>query len=272
MTSSYYKVLGEDGSPCHGGHGTWSLPDGETPGDWMPRIKRMEPCASGYHICREQDLVHWLGPVIYTAEYRGEVIEDKHKIVVGEARLLRRIEEWDERTARLFACDCAERVLGNYEVKYPDDSRVRDSIEVARLYADGSATLDDLEAAYSAALSAAYRAAYRAADSAAYSAADSAYSAAYRAADSAAYSAADSAAYSAADSAYSAAYRAADSAAYSAADSAYSAAASALSAADRAAASAALSAAYSAYSAADRAAEREWQTARLVEYLRGEVR
>jgi len=206
MTSSYYKVLGEDGSPCHGGHGTWSLPDGETPGDWMPRIKRMEPCASGYHICREQDLVHWLGPVIYTAEYRGEVIEDKHKIVVGEARLLRRIEEWDERTARLFACDCAERVLGNYEVKYPDDSRVRDSIEVARLYADGSATLDDLEAAYSAALSAAFSA-----HSAAFSA--------YRAADSAAYRAA-----------------------HSAADSAAS------------------------------ASEREWQTARLVEYLRGEVR
>jgi len=270
MTSSYYKVLGEDGSPCHGGHGTWSLPDGETPGDWMPRIKRMEPCASGYHICREQDLVHWLGPVIYTAEYRGEVIEDKHKIVVGEARLLRRIEEWDERTARLFACDCAERVLGNYEVKYPDDSRVRDSIEVARLYADGSATLDDLEAAYSAALSAAFSA-----HSAAFSAYRAAYSAAasaYSAADSAAYRAADSAAFSAAFSAYraadSAAYRAADSAAASAYSAADSAAFSAYRAADSAAYRAAHSAADSAYSAS----EREWQTARLVEYLRGEVR
>ena len=45
-----YKVLNEDGTTYHGGHGAWSLPtrneDGTwTPGDWMPAIEdELVPC------------------------------------------------------------------------------------------------------------------------------------------------------------------------------------------------------------------------------------
>ena len=167
-----YKVLAEDGSPHHGGNGTWLLPQGDEPGEWMPPIDgELVPCNNGYHLCREQDLVHWLGPVIYQAEYRGEVVEHVDKIVVREARLVSRLETWNGRTARLFARDCAERVLHLYEREKPDDSRVRNCIEVARQYADGKATLDDLNAARDAAWAAAWDAAGAAARAAAGAAA-----------------------------------------------------------------------------------------------------
>lgn len=112
-----------------------------------------------------------------------------------------------EREARLFACDCAESVLENFESKYPQDGRVRECINVSRMFARGEA--DD--AARSAAWSAAWSAVRSAADSAARSAARSA---AWSAAQWTAWSAADSAADSAAQwAARSAVWSAADSAA-----------------------------------------------------------
>lgn len=41
-----------------------------------------------------------------------------------------------EREQRLFACDCAERVLPIWEKQYPDDKRPRACIEAARRYAE----------------------------------------------------------------------------------------------------------------------------------------
>jgi hypothetical protein len=92
-----FKVLGPDLKPFHGGTGQWVA------GEWMPPIDTIEPCVRGYHLCRESDLVSWLGPEIWEAEWRGDMIEQSDKIVVSEARLIRRLDTWNERTARLFA-------------------------------------------------------------------------------------------------------------------------------------------------------------------------
>ena len=102
-----------------------------------------------------------------------------------------------DRQRRLFACDCAESV-----VHLATDPRVAECIAVARRYADGLATGEELRAAADAA---------RAARAAAYAA----YAYAARAADAYADAAAYADAY-AADAAYAAAYAAAD-AAYAAA-------------------------------------------------------
>lgn len=59
--------------------------------------------------------------------------------------------EGADREIRLFACDCADRVLPMCEAKYPDDTRPRNAIEVARRYANGEATEQELAAAYDAA-------------------------------------------------------------------------------------------------------------------------
>lgn len=62
-------------------------------------------------------------------------------------RLLRRVETWNKRTARLFAADCAEAVVH----LCGDDPRPRAAIDVARRYARGEASRDELDAARAAA-------------------------------------------------------------------------------------------------------------------------
>ena len=145
MKERLFKVLGKGRVPCHGGSGKW------TKGKWRRVKGELVPCEHGLHLCREADLVRWLGPEIWEAEYEGERVDADDKVVVRKARIVRKLETWNERTARLFACDCAERVLPVYEKEYPDDKRPREAIETARRYAEGEATKKELAAARAAA-------------------------------------------------------------------------------------------------------------------------
>lgn len=56
-----------------------------------------------------------------------------------------------DREIRLFACDCAERVLPLYEKEHPKDNRPRETIRISRLFANGEATKEQLAAAWDAA-------------------------------------------------------------------------------------------------------------------------
>ena len=199
---TFYKVLAADGSACHGGSGKWHLPKGKRPGKWMPVIEDIVPCERGYHLVTLAQLPEWLGAVIWIAEGRGEHLEQSYKHVFSQARLIGKVDSWDERAARLFACDCAERVLPLYETKYPDDTRPRHAIEVARRYAHGNATDEELAAAWDAAGDAAWAAAWGAAWGAAWAAArGAAWAAAWAAAGGAAWDAAWAAARAAASAA-----------------------------------------------------------------------
>ena len=150
-----YKVLGKDRQPYHGGNGQWPLP-----GEWLEVDGPLILCEHGLHLCREKDLVSWLGPEIWEVEYEGEIVEAENKVVVRKARLVRRLDTWNERMQRLLACDYAEHVLHLYEEKYPNDARPRKAIETARRFANGEATIEELAAAGSAAGSAALDAAW----------------------------------------------------------------------------------------------------------------
>lgn len=169
-----YKWTALDGSSCNGGSGKWplptQLPDGSwEPGRWQRRITAIKPCERGYHLCREQDLLWWIGPALWEAEADGPSIEHgsaataNSKVVVARARLLRPVTKWNERTARLFAADCAEQVLPLFERVRHGDDRPRQAIAVARAYADGAATRAELHAAGAAAWAAAGAAARAAA-------------------------------------------------------------------------------------------------------------
>lgn len=104
------------------------------PGKWFEVEGELIPCIRGLHLCREKDLLRWLAPEIWEAEYEGECIEEKDKLVVRKARLVRRIKSWNIATARLFELDCAEHFLWRYEKRYPEDGRPRKAIETARRY------------------------------------------------------------------------------------------------------------------------------------------
>ncbi len=149
--NTLYKILGKNGKPCNGGAGKWFLPKGNRPGKWMPAIGQLVPCSSGYHLCRQKDLIIWLGPTIWIAEAKGKQITCETKLVVQQARLIRQLKTWNERTARLFACDCAKHVLKYCERYCSTDKRPREAIEIARKFAKGEATGEELAAAWAAA-------------------------------------------------------------------------------------------------------------------------
>jgi hypothetical protein len=145
----YLKVLGPNRTACHGGVGQWA-----EPGVWMPKLTP-RLCQSGYHVLSDtKQLLEWLGPEIWLCEVSGKIIHDTNKSVAAEARLVERLP-WDDRSARLFAADCAEDVLPIFEREHPGDSRPRDAIEAARLFADGHISRSELDAAWAAARAAA---------------------------------------------------------------------------------------------------------------------
>jgi hypothetical protein len=156
-----FKVLNEDGTAHHGGYGRWNLPTHNEdntwhPGEWMPAIKGdLLPCQNGYHLAQDAQLLDWLGPAIYEAEYDGEMMHADNKIVVRRARLLRRFDNWNARTARLFAVWCARKAL---ELVEPDQRSI-DACDTAERFANGEASGDELNAAWTAARDAAWAAA-----------------------------------------------------------------------------------------------------------------
>ena len=166
----YFKVLSPSLGAYHGGSGKWTV------GEWRSVRGVLEPCAVGLHIVTAAQLPGWLGPVICPFEPAPdtEIIDADDKLVCRKGRIGEPYANWNERTMRLFACDCAERVLANFEERYPDDKRPREAIAVARRFANGEATREELGAATSSAT-------YSAISSGAYSAAFSATSSAERA-------------------------------------------------------------------------------------------
>jgi hypothetical protein len=269
----YYKVLDKHGCSCHGGEAEWSLPtrnaDGTwTPGEWMPEIEgELKPCRNGYHVVTLEQLPDWLGERIFEVEPGDEIVHEDNKSVTRTCRLTRECTGWNERTARLFACDCAERVLYLFEARHPDDGRPRQAIEIARRYAEGKATVEELAAARAAAWEAALNASR-----------DAGWDAAREAAEDAARAAAWAAAWAAARDASREASRAASRyAAWAAAENAAwvtaeNASRYAVWAAARAIAWAtALNASRYDARAAALNAERQWQVGRLRKILEEEA-
>ena len=227
--TTYYKFLASDRT---GGHTDYTWP---ALGEWAPKITgKLVRCQCGYHILnREQLLGDYIQSTLFEVGAQDVEIVGDDKCVCRSARLVKQIETWNDRTARLFACDCAERVLPIWYKAQPNDQRPWRAIETARRFVRGEATQEELDAAGAAAWDAAWAAARDAAGAAARAAARAA-------AGAAAWAAARAAA---GDAARAAAWAAAGDAARAAAGAAARAAA--------------------------RDAERKWQRARLDWYLFG---
>ena len=175
-----YKVLDYD-KPINGGSGTYYLPakrkDGTwKPGKWMPAVEgELELCENGYHLTDFDHLLDWIGPDIYEAEYKGGSVGDfedgdfedgDDKIAVRQVRLVRRLETWNDRAAREFACWCVRNTPISKDRTVWDlltDDRSRNAVVVAEKFARGEATEAELAAAWDAARDAAWDAARAAA-------------------------------------------------------------------------------------------------------------
>jgi len=107
---------------------------------------------SGYHSSQTlwDALMQANGPVACLVEVSlplsGSDSAEEPSSQVSEIRKL--IAAVDVRSElRRFACDCAERVLAIYEDRYPHDDRLRRAIDIARRFAAGGASIEELQAA-----------------------------------------------------------------------------------------------------------------------------
>jgi hypothetical protein len=100
-----YKFLRPDATAPFT-HFPWPLP-GDGPGAWVRAP--VDPCRSGIHACRRDDLPLWLGRALYEIELDGEIVAEPGKLVASRARLLRRVEAWDDRLRDVFTRMCAGR-------------------------------------------------------------------------------------------------------------------------------------------------------------------
>ena len=154
----YYKWLTRGGRspyakwqwplPTQNDDGTW------TPGEWTPYIEELQQCLVGYHGAKCNLIEYTYGAVeadLYEIEYKGEIEDYGDKVNGHTARLPRKIGAMDARKWRLLACDCSERVLHIFEDRRPGDTRPRNTIAIARRYAKGQASLDELDDARDAA-------------------------------------------------------------------------------------------------------------------------
>jgi len=155
----YYKFLTADNKGEYSKFDyTEYLPDGDKPGKWLPEIETLSICESGYHACKASNLLEWVNAQLFEVELAGEIVEAENKVVAQNMRILRKVETWNDKTARLFACWCARDVLPLFEDKYPDDKRPRVAIETAEQYAEGNSTLEELAASWNASSAASWNA------------------------------------------------------------------------------------------------------------------
>ena len=168
MSAVAYKVLAADQTPHHGGTGKWVR------NRWRTVDGTLIPCANGIHYCRRDQLIPWLGPVIWLFEDGSpdQTVEANDKMVTRRGRIIERVETWDDVTARLFAADCAERVLGFIPLDH--QAPFAAAIGAARDFARGEINDEERRAARDAAGAAARDAAGAAAGAAARAAAGAA--------------------------------------------------------------------------------------------------
>lgn len=136
--STYYKILGLDRQPCHGGTGQWP-----EPGEWRVESGPLRLFQRGtLHLCQVQHLPIWLHypGEVWEAEADGKVTVGKYNVGVLRARLTRRVGTLTTALLARWAADCAKRA---YDSTYNHDYTVR-SIATAASYAarDASAALD----------------------------------------------------------------------------------------------------------------------------------
>ena len=132
---TYWKAL-------NGRTPTVGNPDYRYPVDrWTRHLDpaRLQACEYGYHLARDKQILEWLAPTLYTAEPCPDhpLIEAADKVVTCRTRITL-VAAWNDRTARMFAADCAEHALeGEREAGREPDARSWAAVEAARLYANG---------------------------------------------------------------------------------------------------------------------------------------
>ncbi len=104
-----YKVL-RDGAIEPFSERRWPAPEGASPGEWLAVTGQLRPGDDALPAFRLRDLPYWINHELWVAELGDEVAEFDRLVLARRARLLRRVDAWDRRTALAFSEACAQRV------------------------------------------------------------------------------------------------------------------------------------------------------------------
>jgi len=116
----------------------WPVPASEEPGPWVEAEGSLGLCVNGAHVCRTFELAHWLSDELWETETDGEELAGLDCLVVRRARLVRRIDAWQEGGAARFAEACAEHAAGLADRAPPELAAsarglLDDALEAARM-------------------------------------------------------------------------------------------------------------------------------------------
>ena len=139
------------------------------PVEELPKGTAPVLCRVGLHASKRalDALDNAPGPFVSRVRLEGWIVAgDDKACATRRVRLAGPVDV--TRELRLCACDCAERVLPIFEREHPADDRPRKAVEVARRFANGEATQEELAAAWAATRAAAGAAARDAAWAAAW--------------------------------------------------------------------------------------------------------
>lgn len=131
-----YKVLNGGRSEFTGLE--WPLPAAGQPGRWVHADGPLALCVNGIHASTTEQLPHWLGAEIWEIELDGDVLVEDAALVASTARLLRKIDAWDEPARRRFAEACLERARTIAD-RYPSGEGLVTALERALSLASAAA-------------------------------------------------------------------------------------------------------------------------------------
>ena len=97
-----YKFLGRDRVALYSGH-TWPVDE------WVEVDGHLDVCTNGVHACTSDELPTWIDDELWAIEL-DDVVDVDDVLVARRGRLQRRIEAWDDTTARVFAESCICRL------------------------------------------------------------------------------------------------------------------------------------------------------------------
>jgi hypothetical protein len=98
----------------------WPKPTDGEHGAWVETHEAPDEALRGYRV---EDLPYWLDDELWSIELEGALAERHHVLLVERARLLRRIDAWDEPLAWEFADACARRVAERAIAALRDEGR-----------------------------------------------------------------------------------------------------------------------------------------------------
>ncbi len=90
-----YKFLGRDRVALYTGY-EWPVDE------WVETGGPLDLCANGLHACRRVNLPGWIDDELWLIELDGDQETHEDVVVAQRARLVRRVEAWDEPAMREF--------------------------------------------------------------------------------------------------------------------------------------------------------------------------